>query len=253
MSTSTGGRCSDHDTCRGEGQICVTNGDCCHGGCDLTAHPEAGVGRCQFLGSCATSGESCTSVRGCCSALCVDAGSGVGICEFLPGCRPFGEVCSMGSDCCSDECGPPEGASGIRRCVNPPGCVDAGEICGEGGSNNCCVLRSEGCTPTGLGVSRCNDQPMCIPDMGMCDFSEQCCDGRLCVLDSMGVRRCSDECIASGGTCLSNADCCGGRCLDGICDDTPIGCIPVGSGTCVLPSDCCSGSCIAGICGSIGD
>ncbi|RLB48553.1 MAG: hypothetical protein DRJ42_22965, partial [Deltaproteobacteria bacterium] len=255
---SGGGRCSGHDTCRAMGQICSTNGDCCTGGCDFAEHPEAGVGRCQDLGSCSTSGESCTSVRGCCSALCVDAGSGVGICEFLPGCHPFGEVCNMNSDCCSDECGPPEGTAGLRRCVNPPGCVDAGEICGQGGSNNCCVLKSLGCIPTGLGVSRCNDQEMCIMEGDECDFSEQCCpdasgDILSCILDASGVRRCSSLCIPNGsGTCTANADCCEGRCLDGICDDTPIGCIPFGGGGCVLDADCCSGSCLGGICG-IGD
>jgi len=253
MATAGGGRCSDHDTCRGEGQICTANGDCCNGGCDFAAHPEPGIGRCQVTGSCSTSGEACTSVRSCCSALCVDAGSGVGVCEHLDGCRPFGEICTASTDCCSDECGPPEGNSGLRRCVNPPGCVDAGEICAQGGSNNCCVLRSAGCSPTGLGVSRCNDTASCIPLDGMCDFAEQCCDGRQCLLDPSGVRRCLDGCVPVAGACLANSDCCVGSCIGGVCDDTPIGCIPVGSGTCATSADCCSGFCLGGICGSIGD
>ncbi len=259
--TGTGsGRCASHDTCRGEGEICVADGDCCDGGCDLDAQPEPGVGRCQTLGSCRTSGESCTSVRGCCSALCVDAGSGVGICEFLPGCRPFGEICATNSDCCSDECGPPEGYAGIRRCVNPPGCVDSGEICAQGGSNNCCVTKSAGCTPTGLGVSRCNDQTMCIPLGGSCDFTEQCCDDPStgspypCVPDpTTGLPVCAPMCVPTGGSCLSNADCCDGRCLSGMCDDTPLGCIPAGGTGCVLDTDCCSGTCLGGVCGTSGD
>jgi len=160
-------------------------------------------------------------------------------------------VCTSNAECCSDECDPPD-AYGIRRCNNPPGCVDAGEICGQGGSDDCCVLRHRGCTPTGLGVSRCNDHATCIPEAGMCDFSEQCCDGRLCVLDASGVRRCSSSCVATGGRCLSHADCCGGTCLDGFCTDASGGCVPLG-GFCTAGADCCSGFCLGGICASPGD
>ncbi len=247
MPTTTIGvsRCATHDYCRAEGEICTTNFDCCTGGCDPA------TGRCGMFGSCSTSGEPCTSVRSCCSALCADAGSGVGICEHLDGCRPYGEVCAANYDCCSGECGPVE-LAGVRRCVNPPGCVDPGEICGQGGSDNCCVLRHVGCTPTGLGVSRCNDMSMCVAEGGECEFAEQCCSGLPCILDASGVRRCLNSCVADGGACLAHSDCCAGVCVDGFCNPSSGGCTPLGVG-CTSSADCCSNICIGGICNGIGD
>ncbi len=243
VSTTTPGvsRCATHDTCRAEGEICTGSSDCCTGGCDGT------TGRCTTLGSCSSSGEPCTGVRDCCSALCADGGSGVAICQHLPGCRPYGEICTAPGDCCSAECSPPD-AVGVRRCVNPPGCVDAGEICGQGGSDNCCVLRHLGCTPTGLGVSRCNDNASCLAIGDTCEFAEQCCSGALCVLDSAGVRRCGTMCIMSGGGCLAASDCCAGNlCDDAICIPGSGGCAEIGT-TCGAGADCCSGICTSGIC-----
>jgi hypothetical protein len=93
---------------------------------------------------------------------------------------------------------------------------------------------------------------MCIMLGGACDFSEQCCDGNLCLLQPDGSRACSAMCVPTGGTCLSNADCCEGRCLAGSCDDSPLGCIPLGGSGCTLTSDCCGGACVGGLC-VIGD
>lgn len=231
----TGGRCATHDTCRAGGEICSVDGDCCDGGCDPTTH------RCELLGSCSVSGEPCTGQRDCCSALCADAGSGVRICQHLDGCRPYGEICTADSNCCSGECSTAD-AVGVRRCVNPPGCVDPGEICAQGGSNDCCVLRSRGCTPTGLGVSRCNDSANCIPLGDTCEFSAQCCDGADCLLDGSGVRRCSTMCIGEGFACLADSDCCEGVCLDGFCNPSSSGCTPIGV-ACGASSECCSLNC----------
>lgn len=231
--------CSTHDTCRAEGELCTTGSDCCTGGCDPTTH------RCEFLGSCSSSGEPCTGQRDCCSALCADAGSGVRICQHLDGCRPYGEICTSNGECCSSQCSTPD-AIGVRRCVNPPGCVDAGEICAQGGSDDCCVLRHRGCEPTGLGVSRCNDSDTCIMLGQTCDFSAQCCNGADCLLDASGVRRCANMCIASGGACLADSDCCEGTCLDGSCNPSTGGCTPLGD-ACTASSDCCSLNC-DGVC-----
>jgi hypothetical protein len=234
--TTTGvSRCATHDTCRAEGEICTTGSQCCTGGCDPTTH------RCEFLGSCSSSGEPCTGQRDCCSALCADAGSGVRICQHLSGCRPYGEICTTNYECCSNECGTAD-AVGVRRCVNPPGCVDPGEICAQGGSNDCCVLRSRGCEPTGLGVSRCNDLSMCIPLGGTCDYDAQCCSGGSCILDAMGVRRCSTMCVATGFACLADSDCCAGTCIGGFCNGGNNGCSPLGT-SCVTSAECCSNNC----------
>jgi len=236
-----GGRCSTDGTCRAEGEICTGDSDCCTGGCDETE------GTCYFLGSCSTAGEPCNSVRSCCSALCVYQASGAGMCEFLNGCRPFGEVCDEDYDCCSGECDVDEEVPGVRRCVNPPGCVHPGEICGEGGSNNCCIMKSRGCVDTGLGVSRCNDQAACIPVLVECDFDGQCCSDLQCILWDDGVRRCSDFCVPVTGTCTAHVDCCEGMCVDGSCDDAPTGCVPFG-GPCTTDEDCCGDTCTGGVC-----
>jgi hypothetical protein len=172
---------------------------------------------------------------------------GIGMCEFLSGCRPFGEVCTTDYQCCSAICDPDPESAGVRRCVNPPGCVDPGEICAEGGSNNCCILKSRGCVDTGLGVSRCNDHEYCIPLDGECDYSAQCCDELECILFPDGIRRCSDTCVPTGGACTTHADCCEGSCIDGICDEGETGCVPTG-GACVTDLDCCADQCIGGIC-----
>jgi hypothetical protein len=220
------------------------------------------TGQCELLGSCATAGEACTGTRNCCSALCVDAGWGVGICEFLQGCRPFGEICTADSQCCSGvvnpndqngdvRCGDPEpDEDNLRRCLDVPGCVDPGEICGQGGSNNCCILKSPGCTPTGLGVSRCNSSAACIELGEECQFSEQCCNGLPCIPDMSGVFRCSSTCVGEGGLCGAHADCCPGNvCYESVCVPNNLGCTPIGQPCPPAPDTCCSDFCFGGICG----
>lgn len=264
-------RCAPHDGCRGGGEICSDDTECCVGvrlpaappgsekGCDNV------TGQCELLGSCLPAGEACTGVRNCCSALCVDAGWGVGVCEFLQGCRPFGEICTADTQCCSGivnpadlngdlRCSDPDPTTDdLRRCLNVPGCVDPGEICHGGGSSNCCVAKLPGCTPTGLGVSRCSTcvptDPGCCLDIGQeCQFSEQCCNGKPCIPDMNGIPRCTLNCVGEGGGCAAHADCClGNICYEGVCIPNNIGCTPVGQ-TCTGAAECCSNTCLGGIC-----
>jgi hypothetical protein len=261
-------RCAPHDSCRGGGEICTDDTECCVGVRQPGAPPgtERGcdndTGQCELLGSCLPSGEACTGTRNCCSALCVDAGWGIGICEFLAGCRPYGEICTADAQCCSGvvndndlngdtRCSDPEpDEDDLRRCLNVPGCVDPGEICAQGGSNNCCILKSPGCTQTGLGVARCNSSAVCIDIGGECQFSEQCCNGKPCIPDMNGVFRCSSMCVGEGGTCGAHADCCpGNMCYEGVCVVNNLGCTPVGQPCPTAPDVCCSDFCFGGICG----
>lgn len=265
------GKCAPHDTCRAEGEICTLDTQCCTGkpqpgsdpadlrGCD-DVH-----GQCVALGSCASTGQPCSGVRSCCSNLCVDAGWGTEICQFLSGCRPFGEVCTEDFQCCAGTvntnvppiCLPPDpSVDNVRRCENPPGCVDPGEMCaagGSGASNNCCVAKSRGCTPTGLGVSRCNDcdlsDPACCLDVGEeCEFSEQCCNGKPCIPDMNGIPRCASNCASEGALCTAHGDCCLGlMCYESVCVTNTLGCTPIGQ-TCTADTECCSDVCLGGIC-----
>jgi len=233
-------RCTLVSLCRGEGDLCSTDADCCSGVCGAD-------GLCPVMAECQTVGEPCTGFHECCTGLCADPGTGVPICQFISGCRPIGEICQQASDCCSALCEEYEG-TGVLRCVKPGGCMSTGEVCQEGMSANCCPSGPDGgpqlCLPTVLGLSRCwgpDSTDQCIPDGQPCTFADECCGG-LCLPDANGDYFCGSVCVPLGDTCTADADCCDGICWGAVCIPDSSDCEPVGA-ECTTDDDCCSGFC----------
>lgn len=244
-------RCTQTSVCRGEGDLCDEDGDCCSGLCGADGH-------CPVLAECQTVGEPCTGFHECCSGVCADPGTGTQVCQFPSGCRSIGEICLEDDDCCGGLCRE-AGSEGLQRCEKPasPGCLPAGEVCGGsayGNSYNCCPSGPDGgealCLPTDIGITRCwgqGTEDECIPDGEPCEFSDECCGG-FCLPDDEGNLVCGTQCVEQGGACTTHADCCDDLvCEDGVCTDNPYGCVPVG-GPCETGEDCCTGTCIDGTC-----
>jgi hypothetical protein len=57
--------------------------------------------------------------------------------------------------------------------------------------------------------------------------------------------------VSTGFACLADSDCCAGICLDGFCNPSSGGCVPIGD-TCTTSASCCSGACVSGICRGLG-
>ncbi|MBI5501167.1 MAG: putative metal-binding motif-containing protein [Deltaproteobacteria bacterium] len=231
--------------CRASGELCNVNADCCDGICE--GYTPTTPGRCAFLGGCLTVGQPCTGNRNCCSKACVDPGTGVRVCTYLSGCRPYGELCTVDANCCSGLC-EPDDAGRSMRCQNPPGCQPAGEMCFTGATNNCCGGH-DNCRPTIAGVNRCwpDGWTVCLPEGDICHFGDECCSG-VCSLQPDGTYRCGGACIALGGTCTADADCCTPNiCRGGTCQPPDAACSPLGT-PCLLSTECCSGFCFDGFC-----
>jgi hypothetical protein len=247
-------RCILTSVCRGEGDLCDEDGDCCSGVCK--------DGHCPTIAECQTVGEPCTGFHECCSGVCADPGTGTMVCQYPSGCRSIGEVCLTEDDCCGGICNP-VGDTGLKRCEKPanPGCLPEGEVCGGsafGNSYNCCPSGPDGgsqlCLPTDIGITRCygvGTSEACLQDGEPCTFSDECCGG-FCLPNQDGDLVCGSDCVPKDGVCTTHADCCDDMiCEDGVdgptCQDNPYGCVPIG-GDCQVHEDCCSGYCIEGAC-----
>jgi hypothetical protein len=82
----------------------------------------------------------------------------------------------------------------------------------------------------------------CFAVGGSCSFAAQCCT--LACPDGM-PRVCGSgpTCAPAGQDCVSNADCCGNRCVSAKCEGIPVGaCRPAGE-LCSAAGDCCGGVC----------
>ena len=130
------------------------------------------------------------------------------------------------------------------RCDNGQSCNGVGNICGAGtlpdggavdinASQNCCDGRKDVCKVDSSGVPRCfgggtgpsgacpsgytGEAPCCIASNDTCQFSEQCCDGALCLPAGDGTGRLSCQrptCDPVGTNCTTDATCCAGtKCL----------------------------------------
>jgi hypothetical protein len=227
------------------GDACSTDTECCSGLCQIA--PNASLGTCEVVPSsgatgCTTAGEVCsdgaayvpgtplpTCGGSCCSRACFPyAPTGVLICQPPSGCRPRGELCTQDGDCCGGP-GQPDNASANTMCRKDPGNIfgrcDGGNACNPAGT--ICRLQSVSCNAT-----------------------DQCCSGNVqqddtCHQDNLGIPRCSvvpgtdcsNPASKAGMMCASSADCCGLPCVNGICGAT---CVNTG-GTCMTDADCCSG------------
>ncbi len=86
----SGYRC-ESSQCKGEGESCTDNSQCCNENCD--------GGTCTSGDICRIDGDTCTDNAHCCSSNC-DAS----ICTSGDDCRLNGEDCSEHSQCCGQNC-----------------------------------------------------------------------------------------------------------------------------------------------------
>ena len=103
---------------------------------------------------------------------------------------------------------------------------------------------------TGGDTNRGDGGTSCVPVLGVCSTSAECCDDRTCELDGVGGMRCTDPttCGGTGATCSTAGQCCSLNCTSGACADStgPL-CKPSGldatDNGCTADSDCCSDNC----------
>ena len=302
-----GGLCTRAYSCKAYGDVCQGNAECCGNACSAG---DGGVGRCEFItggggGGCRQDGNPCSDGSTCCSRTCVDLGYGSKVCQPVGGCKLTGNACSGANDCCGGGVNPNGSvmcAGG--RCDNGSACNGVGNICGSGklpdggttdinASQNCCDGKKAVCKVDSSGVPRCfggggiqgcstgytGTPPCCISDSQTCQFSDQCCNGALCLPNGSGGLTCQRPlCSPLGASCNRGADggsaCCTGTAclkideLNSACQqprppggsDGGTGGADGGGGTdagptckanetsCSTPSQCCSGICTGGLC-----
>lgn len=300
------GVCTLSYSCHAYGDVCLQDLDCCNGRCGATVAGQPGRCELQPTGatSCTQDGNPCTDGNQCCTRTCADLGYGAKVCVPAGGCRSTGNACDDNTDCCG---GMPGDQSAVTcrttgQCDNGQGCAPAGNICGsavypDGGAvpipaeNNCCMLgggqSSKLCKLDSAGLPRCwggtvttqcpsgfTGQAGCCIDSGQqCQFSDQCCNGGLCLPGADGISRCSAGavCLGQGAVCTPGADagasaCCAGTVCrlagefgyacqlpltgggtDGGTPDAGPTCKP-NDQACTGAGDCCSGVCTSGKC-----
>jgi hypothetical protein len=216
---------------------CNTSPACCSSYCG--AYGNAGSTICQPAGGCRILGDLCRQNSDCCGGdktACTLEGAGDVVCNIFDTKRGLG-TCSVpsGTNCpappvctnpndpgCSNSTCIPEGdvchctqydpATGI--CVTnggtplPSGCsvnsVNANCCGATGASKGACRLDK-------VGVPRCFTVTTCVPVMGDCATSADCCNGNVCVPDGNGHFVCgTTSCVPTGGKCTATSDCCPG-------------------------------------------
>jgi hypothetical protein len=84
----------------------------------------------------------------------------------------------------------------------------------------------------------------CLAAGGACSVNGDCCDGLKCMADGFGGTFCtaptSPTCTADGLACSTDGQCCAGVCSEGFCGGAS--CKPAGS-VCGYNVECCSGTC----------
>jgi hypothetical protein len=229
------GVCARSYTCKAYGDLCTRDNECC--GNDCTA-ADGGVGRCNQIkggggSGCTQDGNPCSGGSGCCSRTCVDLGYGTTVCQPVGGCKLTGNYCTGDAICCGSGT-----VSNVTcnegRCGNGNNCQPTGNICGSGkmpdggvininAPENCCDGQKDVCKVDSSGVPRCfggggtttcprgyeaNNPSCCIQVENSCQFSDQCCNGTLCLPDSAGNLKCR----APGGGTGTDGGSTGGTC-----------------------------------------
>jgi hypothetical protein len=229
------GVCTRAWTCNANGDICTRNAECCGNSCSVN---DGGVGFCKAItggggGGCTQDGNPCSGGTGCCSRTCVDLGYGTTICQPVGGCKLTGNYCTSNATCCGS-ISPSNVTCDQGRCDNGNSCNGTGNICGSGklpdggvisinASQNCCDGQKAVCKVDSSGVPRCfggggiagcsngyesNNPSCCIKANDTCQFSDQCCNGTLCLPDATGALACR----APGGGTSSDGGTTGGTC-----------------------------------------
>lgn len=209
---------NNNDMCPdGVGGTCIiaTCGDgflCSDGEC--TTGPGGGPEECENDGHCTVPGETCNVATCDCtvgtpsSSTCNNDGTDDGAPdETCSNCPNDAYDCESDEKCINGTCTDTDGTC-AREDVCGDGWVGLNEACDDGGickgSSNA-AFENQNCgdldTTLIAGVARCRATG------GWC----QAQDGDGCDWD------CQDECVASAGPCLVDADCCGGSCTDGVC------------------------------------
>lgn len=315
------GICARAYSCQGYNDICTNNAECCGNACSANGDGGVGRCQFVTGGGgggCIQDGNPCSDGSTCCSRTCVDLGYGATVCQPVGGCKLTGNFCTRDSDCCGGgtypDGGPINPNGSVKcsngRCDNGQSCNGVGNICGAGklpdggmtdinASQNCCDGRKAVCHADSTGVPRCfggsevdgglgacpsgytGEAGCCIAQDATCQFSDQCCDGALCLPAGDGTGRLSCQkptCAPVGTPCDDpGVTCCAGtQCLpnseltkaclvpytpppsDGGTPSTDGGTPPADAGTggtcqangatCSAGSQCCSGICSGGTC-----
>ena len=188
----------DCSTCRGPSLSCLLGGllpgqECCSGS---VCRPSPLVPRC-----CMGGGGNCENSLDCCGLMTC---GGDGTCS----CSGEGSFCITNAECCDGFT-----CSTFQCRAAGPACLDPGAMCMA--STQCCdgLACSETRTePTAPPVRQC-----CSGGSTSCDADEDCC-GRMACEDG------ECQCVASGGLCDRDIECCndgGGSniCVAGACAD----------------------------------
>lgn len=251
------------------GTPCSTGSDCCSFVC---VDPGTGQKVCQEVSGCQVAGDSCASDANCCGGQpngSVDCHNDRFYCDNGQACRAPGTICGKPQQIL------PDGGIDCER--KPDGtCFTVSQ------ETNCCdasgnFKEDATCRVDESGVPRCfgggdiagciygytGEEPCCIADGQVCQFSDQCCGGAPCVAGDDGVPRCTvPQCLNLGTTCTpgatgADACCSGSECL--AVDEINYACQLAGSAdggttcnangdTCATSSDCCSEICEGGVC-----
>ena len=203
----TTGTCGGEAPCKGRGEACADNIDCCSQNC------LSGV--CEQV--CRQPNEACSDPEECCTKICEG-----GLCR----CRGEGESCSFPEDCCGElscEQGTCQLATGcvplLQQCAPSDNCCGDTASC-DSGYTFCCVANGLPCPadPINCCGAGCNELGTC------CALTFQLCNGDTdCCVGTCNGTVC--QCVEEGGRCNLTSDCCMGTCTgDGGCQCNPHGC-----------------------------
>jgi hypothetical protein len=218
--------CLPASGCRMTGNTCIDNQACCGGGTNPNGSVTCVYTLSQDFGRC-DNGTSCNPVGNICGAkFPLPDGGTFSVNASQNCCDGKSAVCQLDS-------------SGIPRCRGcPPDKLQANGTClcpnGYDGTPGCCIEEGK-----------------------LCQFKDQCCSGMPCVPDSMGILRCTQGCVPLGSTCTPGGAtaCCQGDCLPHgefgyVCQNPDAGTCKATGETCTTATECCGGACTNGLCGT---
>lgn len=246
--------------CRGDGEICRKNGDCCAGTCG----PKDRRGR-QYCGcppnttscgnTCCTAGQTCLDGACCpaanvCEGACCATGTGCLEGQCCPNDRICGDnCCSAGETCIDGACCPADQTCDGLCCADSENCVN-GACCASACGDECCGP-TETCRTHGNLQFCCTDPDysyvvVVCPD-GSQDGTVPGCVGFCCISNQEACPVCVNG-VCSGICCDEGLQCCNGVCCQSgeVCQNNVCtGCEP--EKLCLSNTECCAAeeSCLA--------